>query len=92
MDLISLLATVILITTIGTLVVAVAAYIAFKLRDKRRPKKRDPTMHSDGPYQPIFLQRYVPAKAVAGNPVAGNAATDANSDLNPDANPKTRES
>lgn len=89
MDLISLLATVILITTIGTLVVAVAAYIAFKLRDKRRPKKRDPTMHSDGPYQPIFLQRYVPAKAVAGNAAA---TADANSDLNPDANPKTRES
>ena len=62
MDLISLLATVILITTIGTLVVAVAAYIAFKLRDKRRPKKKDPTMHDDGPYQPIFLQRYVPGK------------------------------
>ncbi len=49
MDLISLLATVILITTIGTLVVAVAAYIAFKLRDKRRPKKKDPTVHDDGP-------------------------------------------
>ncbi len=72
MDLISLLATVILITTIGTLVVAVAAYIAFKLRDKRRPKKKDPTMHDDGPYQPIFLQRYVPGKQDdAASPVAG---------------------
>lgn len=90
MDLISLLATVILITTIGTLVVAVAAYIAFKLRDKRRPKKRDPTMHSDGPYQPIFLQRYVPVKAVEGNAAAASA--DANPDLNPDANPNARES
>jgi hypothetical protein len=60
MDLISLLATVILITTIGTLVVAVAAYIAFKLRDKRRPRRRDPTVNPDGPHTPIFLQRYTP--------------------------------
>jgi hypothetical protein len=62
MDLISLLATVILITTIGTLVVAVAAYIAFKLRDKRKPKKRDPTMSEGGPHTPIFLQPYIPGK------------------------------
>jgi heme/copper-type cytochrome/quinol oxidase subunit 2 len=60
MDIISILATVILFTTIGTLAVAVAAYIAFKLRDKRRPKKYDPTMHSSGPYEPVFLKRYVP--------------------------------
>ena len=60
MDIISILATVILFTTIGTLEVAVAAYIAFKLRDKRRPKKYDPTAHTSGPYQPVFLKRYVP--------------------------------
>lgn len=60
MDIISILATVILFTTIGTLAVAVAAYVAFKLRDKRRPKKYDPTAASSGPYQPVFLKRYVP--------------------------------
>jgi heme/copper-type cytochrome/quinol oxidase subunit 2 len=60
MDIISILATVILFTTIGTLAVAVAAYVAFKLRDKRRPKKYDPTAHASGPYQPVFLKRYVP--------------------------------
>ncbi len=61
MDLISILATVILITTIGTLVVGVAAYAAFKLRDKRRPKKKDPTASDQGELgEPIFLKRYVP--------------------------------
>ncbi len=68
MDLISLLATVILITTIGTLVVAVAAYIAFKLRDKRKPRRRDPTVSADGPHTPIFLQRYTPAKVPQQGP------------------------
>lgn len=61
MDLISILATVILITTIGTLIVAVAAYAAFKLRDKRKPRRKDPTSSVDGPYAPIFLERYQPA-------------------------------
>ena len=62
MDLISLLATIILITTLGTLVVGVAAYAAFKLRDKRKPRKGDPTVKQDGEHEPIFLQRYAPAK------------------------------
>lgn len=62
MDLISILATVILITTIGTLVVGVAAYIAFKLRDKRKPKRKDPTAEEHGEMQAIFLKRYVPVK------------------------------
>ena len=46
MDLISILATVILVTTIGTMVAGVGAYIAFKLRDKRKPigKKIDDTL------------------------------------------------
>lgn len=60
MDLISILATVILITTIGTLVVGVAAYAAFKLRDKRRPKKKDPTANPNQFNDPIFLKRYDP--------------------------------
>ncbi|MEQ1630149.1 MAG: hypothetical protein ABL873_06535 [Gallionella sp.] len=60
MDLISILATVILITTIGTLVVGVAAYAAFKLRDKRRPKKKDPTANQNQFDNPIFLKRYNP--------------------------------
>ena len=62
MDLISILATVILITTIGTLVIGVAAYIAFKLRDKRRPKRKDTTVVEGGEFHPIFLKRYLPEK------------------------------
>lgn len=61
MDLISILATVILVTTIGTMVVGVGAYAAFKLRDKRKPtkKRRDDTLDDDGSHEPIFLKRYV---------------------------------
>lgn len=62
MDLISILATVILITTIGTMVVGVGAYAAFKLRDKRKPtgNRSDETMNIGGPLEPVFLTRYVP--------------------------------
>jgi hypothetical protein len=67
MDLISILATVILVTTIGTMVVGVGAYAAFKLRDKRKPtgKKADNTRHSG---EPIFLTRYVPGSAADSSP------------------------
>ncbi len=64
MDLISVLATVILIVTIGTLVVGVAAYAAFKLRDNRRPKRKDPKAAAEGVHKPIFLKPYSPTKAV----------------------------
>lgn len=62
MDLVSILATVILITTIGTMVIGIGAYAAFKIRDKRKPtkKKRDDTLDSGGSNEPIFLKRYVP--------------------------------
>ena len=62
MDLVSILATVILVTTIGTMVVGVGAYVAFKLRDKRKPskKKDDDTLNEKGSAEPIFLKRYVP--------------------------------
>ena len=65
MDLISILATVILVTTIATMVVGVGAYAAFKLRDKRKPKfkKLDDTMESSGNREPIFVKRYVPGSS-----------------------------
>lgn len=67
MDLISILATVILVTTIGTMVVGVGAYAAFKLRDKRKPtgKKTDNTSLSG---EPIFLKRYVPGRPADSSP------------------------
>ncbi len=65
MDLISILATVILITTIGTMVVGVGAYAAFKLRDKRKPtgSRADATLNIGGPVEPVFLKRYIPGAA-----------------------------
>lgn len=67
MDLISILATVILITTVGTMVVGVGAYAAFKLRDKRKPSRMrsDETMNVGGPQEPVFLKRYVPGSTTA---------------------------
>lgn len=61
MDLISILATVILVTTVGTVLTGVLAYAAFRLREKRRPQKNDatnPTPALDN-QEPIFLTRYV---------------------------------
>ena len=62
MDLISILATVILATTIGTLIVGVGAYAAFKLRDSRKPKTKKNENSSAGSAikEPIFLKRYIP--------------------------------
>ncbi len=66
MDLISILATVILVTTIGTMVVGVGAYVAFKVRDKRKPSKKrnDDTLDATDQSEPIFLKRYIPGSAV----------------------------
>jgi hypothetical protein len=70
MDLISILATVILVTTIGTMVVGVGAYVAFKVRDKRKPskKKNDDTLDATGPNEPIFLKRYIPGPVAGPSP------------------------
>ena len=66
MDLISILATVILVTTIGTMVVGVGAYVAFKVRDKRKPSKKrnDDTLDATNQSEPIFLKRYIPTPTV----------------------------
>jgi heme/copper-type cytochrome/quinol oxidase subunit 2 len=62
MDLISILATVILTTTIGTVIIGVAAYAAFKLRDQRKPKakKDNKALSEKAGLEPIFLRRYMP--------------------------------
>lgn len=66
MDLIAILSTVILLVTVGTIVVALAAYAAVKVRDKRKPKpgRGAQTVGSTG-FQPEFLQRYMPPAAGA---------------------------
>jgi heme/copper-type cytochrome/quinol oxidase subunit 2 len=70
MDLISILTTVILATTIGTVIVGVAAYAAFKLRDKRKPKAKKTNGDAKSGKEvseAIFLKKYVPAAATAAD-------------------------
>ena len=59
MDFISILATILLFTTVATLAVALAAYAAFKLRERRKPGKTG-AVSASGEIEPIFLERYVP--------------------------------
>jgi heme/copper-type cytochrome/quinol oxidase subunit 2 len=74
MDLISILTTVILATTIGTVIVGVAAYAAFKLRDKRKPKAKKAEGDGQGGKQvaeAIFLKKYVPVSSVTPGLASG---------------------
>ena len=59
MDIVSIFALVILLISIGTLMIGVAAYIAFKVRSARGPK---PIIHGhDSPVDELmFLKPYVP--------------------------------
>lgn len=65
MDLISLLSTIILTTTVATMIMGFVAYWAFKLRDKRKPKRQRSLDAAPDDATPIFLTRYVPATSPA---------------------------
>jgi hypothetical protein len=60
MDFISILATILLFTTVATLAVALAAYAAFKMRERRKPGQKGGAATSTAALEPIFLERYVP--------------------------------
>jgi hypothetical protein len=60
MDFITILATIILFATVGTLAVALTAYGAFKLREHRAPGKKNALTVLSGDIEPIFLERYIP--------------------------------
>jgi hypothetical protein len=64
MDILSILATVILFTTVGTLMVALAAYAAYKLREKRKPSRKKRNKEIDD-LEPIFLKLYDPQENLA---------------------------
>lgn len=66
MDLIPYLSAVILVSTLATVLLAVLSYAAFKLRDKRRPKR-------DEGAGPVYFHRYELPKG-AGEGRAGTAA------------------
>jgi hypothetical protein len=74
MDLISILTTVILATTIGTVIVGVAAYYAFKLRDKRKPKAKAVAKTGEEHSAPenVFLKLYVPPRPASLEPMASS--------------------
>jgi hypothetical protein len=67
MDIVPILSTVILSTTFATLVLAVGSYLAFKLRDKRKPAAK-----AAAPSAPVkkFFVRYRPPEAPEGREVA----------------------
>jgi hypothetical protein len=61
MDLIAILSTVILLVTLGTLTIAIAAYLALKLRDRRKPTSVKLNMQEDSEeFTPVFIKRYMP--------------------------------
>ena len=75
MDFISILATILLFTTVATLAIALAAYAAFKMREKRKPGAKKGSAGGPGQpaIEPIFLERYVP-DADDFEPVATDSA------------------
>ncbi|MCX7192925.1 MAG: hypothetical protein NTY60_04780 [Proteobacteria bacterium] len=60
MDLVSIFSTVVLVTTIVTLILALAAYFAYKVREWRKPKSSGGgKISADGVFEPIFLKRHM---------------------------------
>ena len=74
MDLISILATVILATTIATVVMGFVAYAAFKMRERRNPARAAGLHVSDDPNStdPVFFDRYMPEDIARLTPPAGD--------------------
>lgn len=52
MELIPLLSTIILVSTIITIILAIASYLMYKIRERRRPWKGSPKE------KPKFFQKY----------------------------------
>jgi hypothetical protein len=60
MDLVSIFSTIVLVTTIATLILALAAYFANKLREWRKPKaSADDKSRTGDAFEPIFLKRHM---------------------------------
>jgi hypothetical protein len=60
MDLVSIFSTIVLVTTISTLILAVAAYFAYKVREWRKPKSFSKNkLLTDEVFEPVFLKRHM---------------------------------
>jgi len=60
MDIVSVLSTTVLVTTIATLVMAIAAYFAYKLKEWRKPRSSGgDKIVSNEVIKPIFLKRHM---------------------------------
>jgi hypothetical protein len=62
-----LLSTIILISFIVTLILAVGSYMAYKVRDRRRPMA---TSYGDGD-GPVFFERFFPSRPATGSEAPG---------------------
>lgn len=64
MDIIPILSTIILVSTLVTLVLAVGSYFAYRVRESRRPKSP-----SQLP-KPVFFRKYQGKKEAGGPPIS----------------------
>jgi hypothetical protein len=58
----SLLANLLLSITAATLLVSLLAYIAYKIRERRKPSRDKLRNHADRDKTAVFLQLYVPER------------------------------
>lgn len=78
---ISVFSSIILLATVSTLALALFTYIAYKVRERRKPGHADGEDNaSNEPFQPVFLTRHMLdefAPPVSGNPAmpAGDQPT-----------------
>jgi hypothetical protein len=56
-----LLSTIILVSFIVTIILAVGSYVAYKVRERRRPV----AMHLGDAGEPVFFERFFPARPEA---------------------------
>jgi hypothetical protein len=69
LDLVPILSTVILATTIVTIILAIGSYFAYKMRDKRRARAKRQASAGAEPEAPKLYRRWRPG-AGPGQPAA----------------------
>lgn len=62
-NMIEILANVVLLTMVGTLMLGMVAYLAYKMRERRKPKAGRMGKAGAASDTPIFFARYVPDPA-----------------------------